>query len=88
MVWCGRSSLKAYWDGILSFGGSREDSFVFGGERMSQGDAEVVSGVSLEELSSWTEEMCRRELPSVLPGLLISLEGAEGGVSPAPGLFP
>lgn len=50
---------------------------------MSQGDAVVVSGVLLEELSSWTEEMCRRELPSVLPRLLISLEGAEGGVSRA-----
>ena len=53
---------------------------------MSQDDAEVASGVVLEELSSWSEEMCRRELPSVLPRLLISLEGAERGVcrEPAP----
>ncbi|GAB1285624.1 hypothetical protein APTSU1_000085400 [Apodemus speciosus] len=31
---------------------------------MSQEDAAVASGVLLEELSSWPEEKCRRELPS------------------------
>lgn len=56
---------------------------VEGDERMSQDDAVEASGIVLEELSSWPEEMCRRELPSVLPRLLISLEGAEGGVSRA-----
>ncbi|XP_034368914.2 FIGNL1-interacting regulator of recombination and mitosis isoform X1 [Arvicanthis niloticus] len=47
---------------------------------MSQGDAVVVSGVSLEELSSWTEEMCRRELPSVLPGLLSIYQRSESWI--------
>lgn len=39
---------------------------------MSQERAVPASAVPLEELSSWPEELCRRELPSVLPRLLIS----------------
>ncbi|KAF6292501.1 hypothetical protein mRhiFer1_001774 [Rhinolophus ferrumequinum] len=39
---------------------------------MSQERAVPASAVPLEELSSWSEELCRRELPSVLPRLLIS----------------
>lgn len=88
MVWCGRSSLKAFWEGVLSCGGSLANSFVSGGVRMSQNGAVATNGVMLEELSSWPEEICRRELPSVLPRLLISLEGAEGGVSRAFWWFP
>ncbi|XP_073756089.1 FIGNL1-interacting regulator of recombination and mitosis isoform X2 [Callorhinus ursinus] len=37
---------------------------------MSQERAAPASAVPLEELSSWPEELCRRELPSVLPRLL------------------
>ncbi|XP_035953860.1 FIGNL1-interacting regulator of recombination and mitosis isoform X4 [Halichoerus grypus] len=37
---------------------------------MSQESAAPASAVPLEELSSWPEELCRRELPSVLPRLL------------------
>uniref|UniRef100_A0A8I5NG34 FIGNL1 interacting regulator of recombination and mitosis n=1 Tax=Papio anubis TaxID=9555 RepID=A0A8I5NG34_PAPAN len=37
---------------------------------MSQERAVPASAVPLEELSSWPEELCRRELPSVLPRLL------------------
>ncbi|NP_001353698.1 FIGNL1-interacting regulator of recombination and mitosis isoform 7 [Homo sapiens] len=37
---------------------------------MSQEGAVPASAVPLEELSSWPEELCRRELPSVLPRLL------------------
>ncbi|XP_058898157.1 FIGNL1-interacting regulator of recombination and mitosis isoform X2 [Kogia breviceps] len=37
---------------------------------MSQERAIPASAVPLEELSSWPEELCRRELPSVLPRLL------------------
>ncbi|KAM9686907.1 FIGNL1-interacting regulator of recombination and mitosis isoform 2-T2 [Trichechus inunguis] len=37
---------------------------------MSQDRTTPASVVSLEELSSWPEELCRRELPSVLPRLL------------------
>eukprot|EP00070_Physeter_catodon_P014958 XP_023972456.1 uncharacterized protein C1orf112 homolog isoform X2 [Physeter catodon] len=40
------------------------------GESMSQERAVTASAVPLEELSSWPEELCRRELPSVLPRLL------------------
>ncbi|XP_055275640.1 uncharacterized protein C1orf112 homolog isoform X1 [Moschus berezovskii] len=39
-------------------------------ESMSQERAVPVSAVPLEEISSWPEELCRRELPSVLPRLL------------------
>ncbi|VFV32988.1 Hypothetical predicted protein [Lynx pardinus] len=39
---------------------------------MSQERAVAASAVRLEELSSWSQELCRRELPSVLPRLLIS----------------
>lgn len=42
------------------------------GDSMSQERAVPASAVPLEELSSWPEELCRRELPSVLPRLLIS----------------
>lgn len=44
-------------------------------ENMSQERAVPASAVPLEELSSWPEELCRRELPSVLPRLLISFLG-------------
>ncbi|XP_062961556.1 FIGNL1-interacting regulator of recombination and mitosis isoform X1 [Cynocephalus volans] len=37
---------------------------------MSQERAVPASAVPLEELSSWPEELCRRELPSVLPRLV------------------
>ncbi|XP_044905047.1 uncharacterized protein C1orf112 homolog isoform X3 [Felis catus] len=37
---------------------------------MSQERAVAASAVRLEELSSWSQELCRRELPSVLPRLL------------------
>ncbi|VCW79659.1 unnamed protein product, partial [Gulo gulo] len=36
----------------------------------SEGRAAPASAVRLEELRSWPEELCRRELPSVLPRLL------------------
>nr|KAF6315820.1 hypothetical protein mPipKuh1_001736 [Pipistrellus kuhlii] len=39
---------------------------------MSQERAASASAVPLEELGSWPEELCRRELPTVLPRLLIS----------------
>lgn len=61
---------------------------------MSQERAVSASAVPLEELSSWPEELCRRELPTVLPRLLISFAVAlhpETGVrqvshlSPQPG---
>lgn len=56
------------------------------GESMSQERAVPASAVPLEELSSWSEELCRRELPSVLPRLLISFTDchlllARGGVA-------
>ncbi|XP_052055791.1 uncharacterized protein C1orf112 homolog isoform X2 [Apodemus sylvaticus] len=47
---------------------------------MSQDDAAVASGVVLEELSSWPEEMCRRELPSVLPRLLSMYQRSESWI--------
>ncbi|KAM5294182.1 FIGNL1-interacting regulator of recombination and mitosis [Glossophaga mutica] len=37
---------------------------------MSEERAVAASAVPLEELSSWPEELCRRELPTVLPRLL------------------
>ncbi|XP_021570803.1 uncharacterized protein C1orf112 homolog isoform X1 [Carlito syrichta] len=37
---------------------------------MSQERAVPAGAVPLEELSSWPEELCRRELPTVLPRLL------------------
>ncbi|XP_037023267.2 uncharacterized protein C1orf112 homolog isoform X2 [Artibeus jamaicensis] len=37
---------------------------------MSEERAVPASAVPLEELSSWPEELCRRELPTVLPRLL------------------
>ncbi|XP_032174193.1 uncharacterized protein C1orf112 homolog [Mustela erminea] len=37
---------------------------------MSEGRAAPGSAAPLEELRSWPEELCRRELPSVLPRLL------------------
>ncbi|XP_044798974.1 uncharacterized protein C1orf112 homolog isoform X3 [Bubalus bubalis] len=40
------------------------------GVSMSQERAVPESAVPLEEISSWPEELCRRELPSVLPRLL------------------
>lgn len=41
-------------------------------ESMSQERAVPASAVPLEELSNWPEELCRQELPTVLPRLLIS----------------
>lgn len=46
------------------------------GRGMSEGRAAPGSAASLEELRSWPEELCRRELPSVLPRLLISFPGS------------
>lgn len=43
------------------------------GESMSEEGAAPASAVPLEELRSWPEDLCRRELPTVLPRLLISL---------------
>uniref|UniRef100_A0A4X2K960 FIGNL1 interacting regulator of recombination and mitosis n=1 Tax=Vombatus ursinus TaxID=29139 RepID=A0A4X2K960_VOMUR len=37
---------------------------------MSQDRAEPATTVVLEELASWSEDLCRQELPSVLPRLL------------------
>ncbi|XP_051003692.1 uncharacterized protein C1orf112 homolog isoform X1 [Acomys russatus] len=44
---------------------------------MSQDDTKVASGVKLEELRSWPEEMCRRQLPSVLPQLIAMYQRSE-----------
>ncbi|KAL1769813.1 hypothetical protein HispidOSU_014750 [Sigmodon hispidus] len=52
---------------------------------MSQDDDGDANRELLEEVSSWSQESCLRELPSVLPRLLISLEDAEGRASAACG---
>lgn len=49
---------------------------------MSQERAVSASAVPLEELSGWPEELCRRELPTVLPRLLISFAVALHPPSP------
>ncbi|CAO2637494.1 Uncharacterized protein C1orf112 homolog [Lemmus lemmus] len=47
---------------------------------MSQDDEAEANRTMLDNLNSWSPEVCRRELPSVLPRLLISLEDAEGWI--------
>ncbi|KAM5236763.1 FIGNL1-interacting regulator of recombination and mitosis [Ctenodactylus gundi] len=47
---------------------------------MAEGRAVPASGVPLEELSSWPEELCRRELPSVLPRLYSMCQHSESWV--------
>nr|XP_008767895.2 uncharacterized protein C1orf112 homolog isoform X1 [Rattus norvegicus] len=47
---------------------------------MSQNGAVATNGVMLEELSSWPEEICRRELPSVLPRLLSMYQCSESWI--------
>ncbi|XP_016047463.1 FIGNL1-interacting regulator of recombination and mitosis isoform X3 [Erinaceus europaeus] len=44
---------------------------------MSQEGAVSASAASLEELARWPEEMCRRELQSVLPRLLSMFEHSD-----------
>ncbi|XP_068950847.1 FIGNL1-interacting regulator of recombination and mitosis isoform X2 [Petaurus breviceps papuanus] len=44
---------------------------------MSQDRAEPASTVLLEELASWSEDLCRQELPSVLPRLLSMYQGSD-----------
>nr|XP_035135800.1 uncharacterized protein C1orf112 homolog isoform X2 [Callithrix jacchus] len=69
----GAGGERARAGGTVSFrSGLWRDWFeaVLFGEGMSQERAVPVSAVPLEELSSWPEELCRRELPSVLPRLL------------------
>lgn len=58
---------------------------------MSQERAASASAVPLEELGSWPAELCRRELPTVLPRLLISFAVAlppERSVRPVSRLSP
>ncbi|XP_020026632.1 FIGNL1-interacting regulator of recombination and mitosis isoform X2 [Castor canadensis] len=47
---------------------------------MSQERAVPASSVPLEELSSWSEELCRRELPSVVPRLLSMYQHSESWI--------
>ncbi|XP_045694379.1 uncharacterized protein C1orf112 homolog isoform X2 [Phyllostomus hastatus] len=47
---------------------------------MSQERAAPASDVPLEEFSSWPEELCRRELPTVLPRLLSLCQHSDGWV--------
>lgn len=54
------------------------------GGGMSQERAAPASAVSLGEVRSWPEALCRRELPSVLPQLLISFSGLRGRVRARP----
>lgn len=51
------------------------------GESMSEERAVPASAASPEDFSSWPEELCRRELPTALPRLLISfaVAGTRGG---------
>ncbi|XP_052593387.1 uncharacterized protein C1orf112 homolog isoform X3 [Peromyscus californicus insignis] len=83
MVWCGRSALKACWDGVtsvLTCGGSWTRSSVADAGRMSQ-DADVEANrVVLETFSSWSREDCRRELPSALPRLLSMYQHSESWI--------
>lgn len=87
MVWGGRSAPKACRDGVtsvLTCGGSWTHGSAADAERMSQDDDAEANRVVLETFSSWSREDCRRELPSALPRLLISLEDA-GGRGPGRG---
>ncbi|XP_029790854.1 uncharacterized protein C1orf112 homolog isoform X2 [Suricata suricatta] len=47
---------------------------------MSQERAVPASAVPLEELSSWSEELCRQELPTVLPRLLSMYQHSESWI--------
>nr|XP_004658950.2 uncharacterized protein C1orf112 homolog isoform X1 [Jaculus jaculus] len=47
---------------------------------MSRDRTEAGSVVPLEELSSWPEELCRQELPSVLPRLLSMYQHSESWI--------
>ncbi|XP_014411476.2 uncharacterized protein C1orf112 homolog isoform X2 [Camelus ferus] len=47
---------------------------------MSQEREVPVSAVPLEEISSWPKELCRRELPSVLPRLLSMYQNSDGWI--------
>ncbi|XP_055480461.1 uncharacterized protein C1orf112 homolog [Psammomys obesus] len=47
---------------------------------MSRGDAAAASRLVLEELHSWPEETCRRELPAVLPQLLFMYQHSESWI--------
>lgn len=81
MVGCGRTALKGCRDSVTSVpicGGSSTNPFVADGARMSQDDEAEANRAMLDNLNSWSREVCRRELPSMLPRLLISLEDAEG----------
>lgn len=81
MVGCGRSALKGCRNSVTSVpicGGNCTRPFVADGARMSQDDEAEANRTMLDNLNSWSREVCRRELPSVLPRLLISLEDAEG----------
>ncbi|XP_016077004.1 PREDICTED: uncharacterized protein C1orf112 homolog isoform X2 [Miniopterus natalensis] len=49
---------------------------------MSQERAVPASAVPLEELSSWPEELCRRELPTVLPRLLSMYQHSDSWIEP------
>lgn len=81
MVACGWSALKGCRDSVPAVpicGGSCSNPFVADGARMSQDDEAEANRALLDNLNSWSREVCRRELPSVLPRLVISLEDAEG----------
>lgn len=88
--WCRRRARKACRDGGSFRSWRWRDWFevVLLGRKMSQERAVPASAVPLEELSSWSEELCRRELPTVLPRLLISFfvtsawRGVWGSFSP------
>ncbi|CAH6789390.1 uncharacterized protein C1orf112 homolog [Phodopus roborovskii] len=47
---------------------------------MSQDDEVAASRAMLEELNSWSREVCRRELPSVLPRLLSMYQHSESWI--------
>ncbi|XP_035315620.1 uncharacterized protein C1orf112 homolog isoform X3 [Cricetulus griseus] len=47
---------------------------------MSQGEEVEASRAMLDELNSWSREVCRRELPSVLPRLLSMYQHSESWI--------
>nr|XP_048277422.1 uncharacterized protein C1orf112 homolog isoform X5 [Myodes glareolus] len=74
MVVCGRSALKGCRNSVTSVpicGGNCTHPFVADGARMSQDDEAEANRAMLDNLNTWSREVCRRELPSVLPRLLI-----------------